>query len=89
VALAAQALLPHVQDQVGGILSVLNNGEALVELGCMSGVEIEMRKIPMLGQEDRPSSSDGSSGAIENGGDWHASRMSLRLAVGLQSIKGI
>jgi len=53
LALAAQVLLPRVQDQAGGILSVLDKGEARVELGRMSGVEAEMQEIPMLGQEER------------------------------------
>jgi hypothetical protein len=86
VALAAQALLPHVQHQVGGILSVLNNREALVELGCMSGGGDRDAGNTHVRAGGPSSSSGGSSGVIENGGDWHASRMSLRLAVGLQCV---
>jgi len=49
-ALAAQAPLPRVQDQVEGIASVtINRGEAPVEVGR----EIEMLEIPMLGREHR------------------------------------
>ena len=50
VALAVQALLPRVQDQVGGIASVtINRGGARAE----AGREIEMLEIPMLGREHR------------------------------------
>ena len=50
MALAVQALLPRVQDQVGGIASVtINRGGARAE----AGREIEMLEIPMLGREHR------------------------------------
>ena len=50
VALAVQALLPHVQDQAGGITSItISRGEAQVEVGH----EIGMLKIPMFEREHR------------------------------------
>jgi hypothetical protein len=51
VALVAQALLlPHVQDQAGGITFItMNRGEAPVEVGR----EIKMLGIPMLERQDR------------------------------------
>jgi len=48
VVLAAQALLPRVQDQAGeSVLVTINIGEARVEVGR----EIERLKIPMFGRE--------------------------------------
>ena len=50
VALGAQVLLPHVQDQAGGIASVtINRGDAPIAVGR----EIEMLEIPTLRCEHR------------------------------------
>jgi hypothetical protein len=90
VALADLGLFPHTQDQVSGIASGINKGEARVRVGYTRGVGIEMREIPMLGRGS--SSSRWPPAVITNGGsggDWNAGRASLKLAVGLQRESGM
>ena len=53
MALAAQVLLPRVQGQADGVVSVMNRGGARVEMGCANVVEIEVLETPTSGREDR------------------------------------